>query len=101
MDVTFAGVLFVKDTADPDAITDEISSPTDPAAAASFVVVPIIPDVELNPKLVALAAPNMGPIKVGPDDPTKFPVPVCPDRVVFTALIVVIFNPYTIVKPDD
>jgi hypothetical protein len=44
--VTFAAVPVDKDTAEPDAIVEEISSPTLPAEASLFVVVPMMPDVD-------------------------------------------------------
>ena len=59
--MTFAGVEFVSDTADPEAITLDMISPTLPAAALSFVVVPIMPEVELKVTLVADAAPRLAP----------------------------------------
>src|SRR5689334_16436853 len=48
MFVTFEVFGDVRDTADATSTVDSIISPTLPAAALSFVVVPIIPLVELN-----------------------------------------------------
>lgn len=100
--VKFPGVAAVNDTGVALGITLEIISPTLPAAALLLVVVPIIPDVELNEMLVALAAPNIGVTNVGLVEPANVPVPVCPERVVFTALLVAISKSfYTIVNPAD
>lgn len=53
-----------------------MNSPTLPEAALLFVVVPIIPEVDENERLVAFAAPKIGVIKVGDVAKTKFPEPV-------------------------
>jgi hypothetical protein len=37
--------------------------------------------------------PRRGAVKVGPFVPANEPVPLCPERLVFTALIVAMFNP--------
>lgn len=76
IDVTFAAVAVVKLTADACRTVLLITSPTLPAAALSLVVVPIIPEVELNVKLVADAAPKVGVTKVGEVERTVLPVPV-------------------------
>ena len=62
-------------TADPGATVDETYSPTDPAAAALFVVVPITPDVVLNVTEGSVAAPaervelNAAVVPATGDDP--------------------------------
>jgi len=83
IDVISLLVLLVQLTALATAITLLIYSPTLPAAALLFVVVPIIPEVELKVTLVALAAPNTGVINVGEVEKTKLVdvVPVAPAAV--------------------
>lgn len=79
IDVTFAGAEFENDIADASNTVEDIVSPTIPAAALSFVVVPTIPPVlGLNAKLVPVAAPNVGVINVGDVPNTNAPVPVSP-----------------------
>jgi hypothetical protein len=65
MVVMFFGVPVDNDVADACKIILDISSPTEPAAALSLVVVPITPDVEVKAMLVALAAPRTGVTNVG------------------------------------
>lgn len=71
-----AGVPVVKETALPEAMFDSINSPTLPAAALSFVVVPITPEVDEKEILVALAAPSVGVTNVGDVPKTNAPLPV-------------------------
>ncbi len=86
--VISALVLVVNDV--PGVPTElEINSPTEPAAASLFVVVPIIPDVLLKDKLVADTTPNVGVTSVGELEPTKAPVPVWPLSVVSTIFLAV------------
>lgn len=61
---TFFEVLDVSDVALPLLRDAEAHSPTLPAAALLFVVVPIISEVELKDKLVAEAAPRVGVVNV-------------------------------------
>lgn len=42
---------------------------------------------------VADATPSVGKTKIGEVDPANKPVPVCPDRLVFTALFVAMCIP--------
>jgi hypothetical protein len=78
-------------TALPIGIFEVINCPTNPLDALLADVVPIIPPVVGEKAiLVAVAAPNVGVIKVGEVDPTKLPVPVCPDSDVLTLLLVAI-----------
>ena len=86
--VISADTVVVSDTAAPTNTVLDISSPTLPAAASLLVVVPMMPDVLENARLVAEAAPRTGVISVGDVAPTKFPVPVWPLNGVFTALFV-------------
>jgi hypothetical protein len=44
-----------------------------------------------------VGVPNAGVMRVGEVEPTTLPVPVCPDKVVFSALLVAITYPYTTV----
>jgi hypothetical protein len=81
--VTFAAVFVDKDTPGDLATILSTSSPTLPAAALLFVVVPIIPEVELKLTLVALAAPMVGVTNVGEVVPAKLPVPEEPDNAKF------------------
>lgn len=69
IDVIFLGTLAA--IATPDTVLLKIS-PTLPAAALSFVVVPIIPDVELN-VILGVVIPV---VNVGASDSTAEPVPV-------------------------
>lgn len=86
--VIFAATFEVKATADPTKTVDDINSPTLPAAALLFVVVPIIPDVEVKLILVALADPKTGVINVGLLAKTKAPVPVSSVTVAAKLLLV-------------
>jgi hypothetical protein len=46
--------------------------------------------------------PNAGVMRLGEVAPTKFPVPVCPLKLVLTALFVaILIIPYVMVNPDD
>lgn len=66
---------------------------------------PVTPVVKGNPvplvNTIAVGVPKAGVTKVGDVEPTKLPVPVCPERLVLTALFVAILFPYTIVSPAD
>jgi hypothetical protein len=100
--VKSVGVLVGIEVDDPNATTLDINSPTLPAAALSFVVVPIMPDVLENVKLVALGVLKIGvPVKVGLAEPTKLPVPVEPDRPTPTWFTVAIISPYATVSPVE
>jgi hypothetical protein len=95
IEVIFASVELVIDTGLPLAITLEINSPTVPDDALSLVVVPTIPPVVgLKVTDVAVAAPNVGVTRVGEVDPTKCTVPVCPDKVVLTELLVAMIKSF-------
>lgn len=59
MVVIFTVAPLVNETAEPDATTELIISPTLPADASLLVVVPIIPDVVLKVML-----PNVTPLEV-------------------------------------
>lgn len=64
-------------TAEPINIINSTYSPTLPAGALLFVVVPIIPEVVLNVRLDAVGLPNVGvPVKTGDPEKTNDPVPV-------------------------
>lgn len=76
MEVIFDVAVDVNETALPCGISDSIISPTLPAAALSFVVVPIIPEVDENVMLVAEAAPSTGVTSVGDVANTSEPLPV-------------------------
>jgi hypothetical protein len=92
IEVISADTVEVNETAAPTSTVLDISSPTLPAAASLFVVVPMMPEVLLNVMLVALAAPRVGVTKVGDVEPAKLPVPVCPLNPTFTILLVIEFS---------
>lgn len=75
-EVKFALTPLVNAIPLPTSIEEDINSPTLPAAAALFVIVPIIPLVLEKDKLVALAAPMVGVTNVGDVASTILPDPV-------------------------
>jgi hypothetical protein len=80
-DVIFVDTLDVIATAEA---VEDITSPTLPAPAASFVVVPTIPPVVGENVIdVAIAAPNVGEARTGLVENTRLVdvVPVAPDAV--------------------
>ena len=84
MEVTFAATPVVKLGPPPITTKEKTISPTFPASALLFVVVPTIPPVVgLNVTLVAVAAPNVGVMKVGEVENTRLVlvVPVAPAAV--------------------
>jgi hypothetical protein len=67
-----------------------------PNAVPIPVPKPEIPEIESPVQLVKLplaGVPSAGLAKVGELEPTKLPVPDCPDNPLLTALFVVITNP--------
>ena len=101
IDVRLVAVVVEIDVEDAKATVLDTYSPTSPAVTLSLVVVPTIPPVVgLKVMLVAIAAPSVGVVKVGLVDPTKLPIPDCPERETPTELMVVILHsPYMYVNP--
>ncbi len=93
IDVKSAGVTVVRVTGADASTTLDRNCPTLPEAALLFVVVPIIPVVDVNVRLVADAAPSAGVTNVGELLPTKLPVPVLPESPTFTEFTVAILTP--------
>lgn len=81
IDVIFVPVPLVSETGAPEPTVEAIYSPTLPAPAESFVVVPTMPPVVgLKVMLVAVAAPSTGVTNVGDVENTRLVevVPVVP-----------------------
>lgn len=94
--MTLAVIALVNAIADPLGISLDINSPTYPALALLFVDVPTIPLVVSDQVILS----EIIPVSVGLVAPTKFPVPVVPDKGELTLLFVAMIIPYaTVILP--